>query len=181
MKGMVFTELLDMAETTLGEEVVDDILDGLELENDGAYSAVGNYPCSELVKIVGAISDQTGLPGDELQRLFGRHMLHRFSKTYPQFFADKATVLDMLDAIENEVHVEVRKLYPDAELPTFGTEWLDGRTLRMTYRSQRPLVAFCRGLIEACAEYFGTDVEITQERHDTGATNVATFLVRMTG
>lgn len=160
MKGIVFTELLDMAEQVIGEEAVDDILDSLDLANDGAFTGVGNYPCSDLMKIVQSVSDCTGIPGIDLQRKFGAWMHGRFVQTYPQFFEDKRSVLDMLDAIESEVHVEVRKLYPDAELPAFETKWMSQTHLQMAYRSQRPLVAFCHGLIEACALHFGRPAQV---------------------
>lgn len=180
MKGLVFTELLQMAEGRLGEEMVDGILDSLALSNDGAYSAVGNYPCSELVRIVTAISDRTGVPGADLQRLFGHHMLGRFAQTHPRFFEGKATMLDLLEAIEGEVHVEVRKLYPDAELPTFQTERLDDRTLRMSYSSTRPLSHFCHGLIEACARHFDqpATIEVTSPPDDPTR---ASFVIRLGG
>lgn len=164
MKGIVFTELLEMAEQAIGEEAVDDILDQLDLDSGAAYTSVGNYPCRELMQIVGAISDQTGVPAEDLQRKFGAWMHARFVQTYPQFFKDKATVLDMLAAIEGEVHVEVRKLYSDAELPRFETAWVTPDHLRMTYRSERPLVAFCHGLIEACVDYFGQSARIGLDR-----------------
>jgi hypothetical protein len=47
MKGTVFVELLKMAEEAFGEDVVDDVLEKADLETD-AFTAVGNYPCSEL-------------------------------------------------------------------------------------------------------------------------------------
>jgi len=181
MKGMVFTELLSMAEQAIGEEAVDDILDTLALDNDGAYSAVGNYPCSELMRIVGAIGDHTGVPTPELQRQFGQWIHGRFVKSYPGFFEDKSNALAMLDAIENEVHVEVRKLYPDAELPTFETEWLGDTALKMTYRSDRPLVPFCHGMIEACVAHFGEPAEITVSEIGGDRNASAEFLVRLTG
>lgn len=179
MKGMVFTELLSMAEDAIGEEAVDDILDTLELDSDGAYSAVGNYPCAELLRIVDAISTHTTIPVPALERKFGQWMHGRFVQTYPDFFRDKPNVLVMLDAIENEVHVEVRKLYPDAELPTFDTTWLDEQTLRMTYSSDRPLVPFCHGMIEACIAHFGAPAEVTVSGDGEGKT--AEFVVRLTG
>ncbi|MCJ7873162.1 heme NO-binding domain-containing protein [Phaeobacter sp. J2-8] len=182
MKGMVFTELMAMAEQAIGEEAVDDILDTLELENDGAYSAVGNYPCSELMRIVGAISDQTTIPVPDLQRQFGRWIHSRFVESDPGFFKGKDNVLVMLDAIENEVHVEVRKLYPDAELPTFETEWQGDKALKMTYSSDRPLVPFCHGMIEACVAHFGAPAEISVlDNAETGNENTAQFLIRLTG
>lgn len=182
MKGMVFTELMNMAEQAIGEEAVDDILDGLSLENDGAYSAVGNYPCAELMRIVGAIGDHTGIPMPELQRQFGQWIHGRFVESYPDFFRDKANVLAMLDAIENEVHVEVRKLYPDAELPTFETEWMDETALKMTYRSDRPLVPFCHGMIEACVAHFGAPAKVTVQEigGDGAAGGSAEFTIRLT-
>lgn len=176
---MVFTELLGMAEAAVGERVVDGILDALRLSNDGAYSAVGNYPCSELMRIVGALSDHTGLPGAELQRLFGHHMLNRFFQTHPKFFAGKATILDLLQAIEGEVHVEVRKLYPDAELPSFETEWLWPDALRMTYRSTRPLSDFCHGLIEACSSHFDRPATVERVASIPADPTTATFIVRL--
>lgn len=181
MKGMVFTELLSMAETVIGEEAVDDILDTLCLDSDGAYSAVGNYPCAELLRIVDAISAHTTVPVPELERQFGQWIHGRFVQTYPDFFKDKPNVLVMLDAIENEVHVEVRKLYPDAELPTFETEWLGDDALKMNYRSERPLVPFCHGMIEACIAHFDHPAEVTVSQTGEDDGKSAEFLVRMTG
>lgn len=178
MKGLVFVELLSMAEKALGEEMVDEVLDACALSTDGAYSSVGNYPCSELVKLVGAFSDASGLPGDELQRLFGHWMMDRFRDSYPQFFENRADALEMLEAIEDEVHVEVRKLYPDAELPSFRTERLADGALRLVYASPRPLVAFCHGLIEACLTHFEQEaaIEVTDLTGDAAAK--AEFTVR---
>lgn len=179
MKGMVFTELLSMAEQAMGEDVVDEVLDSLPLSTGGAYNAVGNYPCSELMMIVGALSDRSGAPVPDLQRAFGTWMLGRFAQSYPQFFRDKPDPLTMLEAIEDEVHVEVRKLYPDAELPTFATERLAPEVLRLTYRSPRALVPFCHGLIDACISHFGrTAVTEVEDRSQPGHAD-ATFTIRL--
>lgn len=181
MKGMVFVELLRMAEDALGEDTVDDILDELDLSTGGAYNAVGNYPCSELMQIVEAVSAHSGLPTDQLQRMFGNWIHERFVQAYPAFFQGKQNVLQMLDAIENEVHVEVRKLYPDAELPTFDTHWKSETALQMRYASERPLVEFCHGMIEACAKHFDTPTEITVENQPDADGKSAIFDVRIAG
>lgn len=179
MKGMVFVELLNMAEEVAGEEAVDAVLDGCELSTGGAYNAVGNYPCGELMTIVEALSERLGAPVEELQRRFGRWMHGRFVQGYPAFFVGKRDVLTMLEAIEGEVHVEVRKLYPGVELPTFATERLSARALRMTYRSPRPLVAFCHGLIEASIDHFGHPAEVAVEDRSTAGMSLATFTIRL--
>lgn len=178
MKGMVFTELLTMAESVMGEEAVDQILDDLDLDSGAAYNAVGNYPCSELFTLVGAFGAYLDMPLDQLQRKFGVWMFDYFAKNYPVFFDGKADALAMLDAIENEVHVEVRKLYPNVELPSFETTRLGENGLRMIYHSERPLIDFCHGLIEACVEHFGEPAEIDRQDRSEQGRYVAEFRVR---
>jgi hypothetical protein len=154
MKGVVFVELVRMAESGFGEDTVDAVLDGCPLSTGGAFTSVGNYPCSDLITIVEALGKRGGVDPNELQRQFGHWMLAHFVETYPHFFEGKRSAFEMLEAIDQEVHVEVRKLYPDAELPRFETERLGPDRVRMVYSSPRPLGAFCRGLIEACLEHY---------------------------
>ncbi len=169
MKGIVFVELIRMAESVMGEAAVDDLLDKVELKNDGAFTAVGNYPCRELLKIVDAIGAELNAPIEALHKRFGHWMFARFVEGYPIFFDGKEDGFDMLESIENEVHVEVRKLYPEAELPSFATERLEGDLFKMVYTSERPLHHFCHGLIEACLLHFQHRSEIQmQERHVAG-------------
>jgi Haem-NO-binding len=51
-------------------------------------------------------------------RSFGKHLFGRFVCNYPQFFGGINSALTFLANIEGYIHVEVRKLYPDAELPS---------------------------------------------------------------
>ncbi|MGB0438917.1 MAG: heme NO-binding domain-containing protein [Paracoccaceae bacterium] len=177
MKGMVFVELLDMADSLLGEDVVDKVLNEVDLSTGGAYSAVGNYPCIELMALIQAFSSHSGASVTDLQIRFGRWMWNRFVRSYPDFLADKRDAFAMLEAIEGEVHVEVLKLYPDAELPKFDTERLDDG-LRMVYSSPRPLMAFCQGLIEACLDHFGQKENITLRNLSTERCTIAEFTIR---
>ncbi len=172
MKGTVFVELVKMAEGAFGEDVVDDVLDKADLETDGAYTTVGNYPCSELVKLVQAFSDHSGLSPDALQLKFGHWMLEHFGENFPDFFEGKKDSFEMLEAIDGEIHVEVRKLYPEAELPVFATNRKAENHLEMIYSSPRPLVSFCQGLIEGCVGKFGEKADI--ERGETNAANNST-------
>ena len=172
MKGTVFVELLKMAEDAFGEDVVDDVLDKADLENNGAYTTVGNYSCSELVKIVEAFSDHSGLSPEVLQRKFGQWMMGHFGEHYPEFFEGKTNSFDMLEAVDGEIHVEVRKLYPDAELPRFETERKSENHMVVAYSSPRPLVGFCHGLIEACVDRFDEKADI--DRGETAAENNGT-------
>lgn len=180
MKGIVLIELLKMAERALGEDAVDQIIDSCKLPSGGAYTAVGRYSCDELMALVQAISDHSGVASADLKRQFGQCMLAHFAENYSHFFADKPDALAMLEAVENEVHVEVRKLYPDAELPRFESERLDGQdALRLTYHSPRDLGDFCQGMVEACVAHFGTPAQIDRCDLGTPGETVAEFTVRL--
>lgn len=179
MRGTIFVELIKMAEETFGEEVVDNVLDVAGLENGGAYTTVGNYPCSELMKIVAAFSDHSGIAPEVLQRKFGHWMIHHFGANFPKFFEGKSNSFAMLEAVDGEVHVEVAKLYPDAELPSFVTQRVSDSHLMMTYSSPRPLIDFCHGMIEACMEKFDETANI-ERRTGVFSPTSTTFDIRLT-
>lgn len=180
MKGIVFVELLKMAEDMLGEACVDAVLDNTPLESGGAYSAVGNYPCAELTALIAGFSKVTDLPGHELQRIFGHWMMDVFARHYPDFFKANPDALSMLESIETEIHVEVRKLYPESELPGFDARRIAPDQLELIYTSPRPLAPFCHGLIEGCLSHYGTKAEVTsQDRSDTTQTR-ADFVITVT-
>lgn len=166
MKGVVFVELLAMAEDVLGEEVVDDILSTVELESGGVYTSVGTYSCDELFTLVAEISRRSGIASDALQQAFGQKMMDYFVVNYPGFFENRSHCFQMLESIEDDIHVEVRKLYPDAELPRFETVRHSDTSLELIYRSPRPLGEFCDGLIKACVTQFGQQADVTRHVPD---------------
>ena len=81
-----------------------------------------------------------------------------------------------LKTIDEVVHIEVRKLYPDAELPSFETVEAGPAHLQMTYRSPRCLGDFAEGLMEGCFAHFGENVSLT--RVDEAAGRVVRFDLR---
>jgi hypothetical protein len=180
MKGVVFVELLNMAESAVGEEVVDKVISKCPLASGGAYTTVGSYDSAELISLVKGFSSATGNSVEALQRQFGHWMLRRFTETYGQFFEAKTDAFSMLESIDSEVHVEVRKLYPDAELPRFETQRLNDNTLRLVYSSPRRLSAFCHGLIEATLAHYGEQAQIECVDKSTNTTGVAEFTIRRT-
>lgn len=178
MKGVIFVELVKMAEEAFGETVVDDVLGKADLDNDGAFTTVGNYPCSELVKIVVAFSEHSGLSPEVLQRKFGHWMMEHFVDHYPNFFEGKTDTFSLLEVVDGEIHVEVKKLYPDAELPVFDAVRKTPDHLELTYSSPRPLVAFCHGMIEASLEKFDQEADI-QRCPVAHQDNATTFDIRL--
>ncbi|MDP3847485.1 MAG: heme NO-binding domain-containing protein [Pseudomonas sp.] len=175
MKGMVFTEFLEMVETRFGLQTVDRIIGQAQLANDGAYTAVGTYDHQELVQLVTALSAATQVPVPDLIKAFGQHLFGRFALGYPRLFEGVDSAFAFLRSIERYIHVEVRKLYPDAELPSFTYERQGPDDLVMLYQSRRPFADLAEGLILGCIEHYGEAIDLRREDLETGATNRSRF------
>jgi hypothetical protein len=163
MKGIVFCEFVEMMETEFSAEMADKIISSTELESGGAYTSVGTYDHHEMLALVTQLSEKTGTPVPDLVRAFGRYLFGRFVELYPAFFEGVDGAFGFLDRIEEHVHVEVRKLYPDAELPTFATSRPDDGTMIMVYQSKRPFADLAHGLIEGCITHYGEPVDVESE------------------
>lgn len=162
MKGMVFTEFMDMVEATWSLDMVDTLIARSNVASGGAYTAIGNYPHEEILALVAALSDETGIAAPDLVRAFGKHLFSRYAVAYPRYFSGVETSFQFLAGIENVIHADVRKLYPDAELPTF--EVAKGRdSLTLTYFSEHPFADLAHGLIEGCVAHFGEAIDIRRE------------------
>ena len=181
MKGLVFTEFMEMVEQTFSADMVDDIIEASDLPSGGAYTSIGTYPHSEMVTLVQSLSKQTGMPVPALVKAFGQYLFGRFVVLYPTFFTNSPDMFDFLDSIENYVHVEVRKLYPDAQLPTFETRREGSQKLIMIYRSQHPFATLAEGLIEGCINHYQTKAQIEVVDCSAGkGTHVEFHITRMT-
>jgi hypothetical protein len=160
MKGVVFTEFMELVESRMGPDMLDRIITDAELPNDGAYTSVGTYYHAGLVRMVQALSNASGLSVPSLIHMFGEHLFQRFSISYRQLFADAPTTFDFLDRIDNVIHVEVRKLYPDAELPKLACERPAPNRLTMLYSSPRGFGDLAEGLIQGCIKHFGESITV---------------------
>ena len=52
MKGVVFTEFLEMVEDRFSPEMADRIIEGAELASGGVYTTVGTYDHGEMIQLV---------------------------------------------------------------------------------------------------------------------------------
>ena len=170
MLGIVFTEFLDMVEKQFGYDTVDKIIRKSKLKSEGIYTSVGTYDHQEIFDLVAQLSKQTGTKTEELIEAFGKYLFSTFTKAYPDMFIGNGKLFSFLSRIEDTIHVEVQKLYPDAQLPTFETTQIDTQQLQMVYHSDRRLALLALGLIKGAIKYFGematVRIEELSESHD---------------
>ena len=159
MKGIVFTEFLEMVEEAVSIEIADAIVQRAGPPSGGAYAAVGTYDHRELVTLAKELSSVTGIPTAEVLRTFGRHLFARFAAAYPQFFKRVHSAFELLRKID-DIHSDVLRLYPDAELPGIDVTCPQPGQAEMIYRSPRPFADLAEGLIIGCADHFGEEIAV---------------------
>jgi hypothetical protein len=170
MKGIIFREYIDFVSDTFGEDVADDMIDNANLPSGGSYTIIGHYDWKEMTAMVATLSAATKHEPRDLVRGFGQHLLGRLAIRYPQFFSGCNDCFELLQRVDSLIHVEVKKLYPDAELPKLDTQPLENGDLCVVYTSCRPFGDLCLGMIESSARHFGDIIEMQSVPHQKGLT-----------
>ncbi|MFC5469760.1 heme NO-binding domain-containing protein [Cohnella suwonensis] len=175
MKGMVFTSFLEMVENKFSLGMADQIIEASDLPSGGSYTSVGTYHHNEMIQLVVQLAERTGIPVADLVRTFGEYLFTQLIAMYPQFIQEHRTAFSFLRKVDNYIHVEVRKLYPDAELPAFEYEASEPGSMAMIYRSSRPFADLAEGLILGCIQYYGENIEVKRDNLSEG--NAARFIL----
>jgi hypothetical protein len=167
MKGIIFNLLEEVVTQEYGEEAWEDLLDGSGAE--GVYTSLGSYPDQEFVALLQALPGSVGPTVGDLFRWFGRAAIPLLARRYPVFFEGHDSTRSLLQALNDIIHPEVRKLYPGAEVPIFDLDPIPGLempddTVVMGYRSGRQLCTLAEGFIHGAADHFGERVRIEQPR-----------------
>ena len=159
MKGIVYTLLSELVEEQFGLETWDDLIDETNPESEGIYVATDTYPDSELVNYVRVLSTRLDAPAEKIIFAFGEFCLGKFHQMHPEFF-DGHDFKSFLKSVHGVIHVEVKKLHPEAILPEFTYEEPAENQLVMKYKSPRKLCPLAEGLITGAANHYGSEVTI---------------------
>lgn len=164
MKGIIFNLLEEVVTTHIDDKTWDAILESAGA--GGAYTSLGNYPDEEFVRLLGALSRQSGKSDRETLKWFGQLSMPFLAQRYPEFFTAHKGLRSFLLSLNDVIHAEVRKLYPGAEVPAFDFETPAGAaahdTLIIHYRSKRRLCQLAEGFIAGASDHFGEKVTVTQ-------------------
>lgn len=161
MKGVIFVELLSFIDDVLSPNVTEAILADCALASKGYYTSVGTYDDEELFALVSRLSVEMNTPASELCFLFGQRLLKRFSVLFSTFFEQANDAFEFLESVDNHIHVEVKKLYPDAKVPAVICERSSADRLNVTYRSHRQMADVAHGLILGALDHYNMPCELT--------------------
>ncbi|ELR65589.1 Guanylate cyclase-related protein [Photobacterium marinum] len=161
MKGIIFTEFLDIVEEAFGLDICQEMLD--KAEDEGIYTAVGSYDHRALVKLIITLSKITNVPAEQLQEIYGEAVFLRLLKTLPAMDPPHQDTFSFIRSVEDHIHTEVKKLYPDATPPQFDFITQTSTKMIMDYKSARCMSHVCLGLIKGCAKHFSQELKVSME------------------
>lgn len=160
MKGIVFTEFLELVESKYGLGVVNQIIEESDLESKGAYTSIGTYKFSEMLALLTNLSNLTQITINDLLYVYGLHFFDVLFKNYAEIFETYSNPIQLLSSIEKHIHIQVRKIYPEAELPRFEIKEMKENKLEMIYYSSRSMYSFALGLMEKTFEHYDSSAII---------------------
>ena len=161
MKGIVFTTFNEMVEKEIGIDMWEAILESVNPESQGIYTSIEDFPDAELFAMVSELAERTDTPIADLLRAFGLYLFHVLNMKHDIFANQQTEFLEFLKSIEDVIHKEVKKLYPNPNLPTLDWEQEDDRSLDLYYRSPRKLCNLAEGLIKGAAQRYEVDYSLT--------------------
>ncbi len=172
MKGVIFTEFMWLVEDKFGLETLDEVLNAAG--DDGVYTTVGSYDHKQLVQLIVHLSKKTDIPSEDLQRVFGQSIFSNLHATLPKHSSleNCQNTFQFVRLVEDYIHIEVKKLYPQANPPKFYFFAETETTLEFDYRSARCMAHVCLGLLEGCAAHFGESLVIVMSPHNDIGSNV---------
>ena len=175
MKGILFNVVEDVVTEAMSADAWDDVIDAAGV--DGSYTSLASYPDTDLNAIVGAIAATADLSTEDTLRLAGRLGFKHLAGRNPHILDGIEGWKQLVGSLDDIIHPEVRKTYPDAEVPGFATTDIDGG-LRVIYTSRRQLCALAEGLIVDGGEWYGSELHVEHERCVHEGATACTMVIR---
>lgn len=176
MKGVLFTELIEMIEELMGLEFTNTVIEDARLDNQGAYTAIGTYPHQDMFKLLESLSKHAKNPQDKILKGYGECLFYRLSKSFQQELTSHPDTFSFLLQMGSIIKMETLKLYPQADLPTLYGQLLGPDSMEFHYASNRKLGDLIEGLLLGCIGYFNENISIKREDLPAEGSRIRFFL-----
>lgn len=181
MKGVIFTEFLEMMEDLMGLEFTNQVIENAHLENKGAYTSVGFYQHQDIIKLMESLNHYVKNPRNMLLKSYGELFFYRLSAKYPQSLKKYGSTFNFLQQAPQLLDQEIRKLEPQASIPDIKTELLSPYSLHLYYYSEEKMSYLLEGLIHGCIGQFEEQISLKRENLDSEEKKVRFVLLKVLG
>lgn len=162
MKGIIFKHFEAFITDLFGAETFESILEQTTLRTPLPFVGPATYPDEDLVALTGTAVRLSGLAPEDALFAFGRSLYPRLAASVPWLIERHRNTKSLLLELDREIHVEVRKIMPEAITPRILCRDLGDGALEVTYRSPRKLCALFRGLLDAAGASYGERVALEE-------------------
>lgn len=161
MKGVIFNALKEMMEEKFGKEKWESVLAKSGIEKETSVLATDNILDERIIRIINSICGELKIDLKTAGEAFGEYwMCHYAPKIYSAFFVGANSAKDFLLKMD-KVHLMVTQNIEGANPPRFEYEWLNDKTLLMTYKSKRNLMEIFVGLVKGVGKYYKENLDVT--------------------
>lgn len=176
MKGILFTEFIELIEAKYGLSVVDAVLESSDLPSQGIYTAVGEYDSGEMVRIIYGLSQKENISIDALYECLGVSLFN--SLIYEGVINNYNNSTDLLLSFDNHIAFYV-DLGIGSKSPTLTILDNNSKAMTIRYSASGGLYRLAYALIEKTFLYFKEKVRINYELLDKAGSEVKFDVVKI--
>ncbi len=157
MKGTVVGTWVNTAKKVWGESLAVDAMQHVGWQPDRMFLPTEEIDDAKPKAFAKYLAEQTGKTQDEIWLNIGRDNVKTFSQAYPAFFRQE-NLYSFLRSMY-DVHVVMVKRIPGAKPPELLIEPISEYNAILSYRSQRGMFGYMKGLLSGAAEFFKEDIK----------------------
>ncbi|MFY7864872.1 heme NO-binding domain-containing protein [Roseateles sp.] len=180
MYGLVNRAIEQLVVSLKGEDGWERVCQRAGWEDQG-FIAMQTYDDAVTYLLVGAVSQELGLPANEVLKAFGEYwILYTAEEGYGEMLAMCGN--DLLSFLRhmNHMHARIEVTMPHIRPPDFKVNELSDREFELVYQSDREgLAPMVEGLITGLAKRFNQQIDITQTRWRDAQTPQDCFHIRI--
>lgn len=161
MKGLFFTELLELIETDYGLAVVDQVIRTAVPTTDGVYTSMGVYDSKEFFGIIEALALEMNQPRSTFLRWFGRHFFRCLVDRHDRLLDNYPSAINAMQDVNSLVRTT--RIFPFDDQPPEAEFMAAGPAAwRLTIRARLPIQDMVMGALEACIACFDEPLEVSR-------------------
>lgn len=163
MQGIIYNVLADFIIEQHGMLLWNEILQESAVPSGGSYTSGATYADEEAVVLAGVIAHKLGVSVEDALRAFGEYLFPQLLARGPVEIHEYQTLIDLLDSLDSTVHAEVKRISPQAYLPTFYFTHTAAQG-KLVYHSKRKMCPVAEGLLQGAAKHFNQQIELRHIR-----------------
>ncbi|NSY32519.1 hypothetical protein DS891_02705 [Pseudoalteromonas sp. JC28] len=159
MRGVIFRGLEELVVEAIGMQTWDELLEAHAPEGR-VYVSPTSYPDAELFALAQGVADKLNKPLTDVLAIFGQSLFGFLAEKHKGISSKFTSFEELVLSIDSVIHMEVKKLYDEPNLPSIAAIVKDDKTIVLEYCSNRKLCFCAEGLLYGAAQFYSRKLKI---------------------